>query len=536
MKFEDLKFERGDTGGTAVVRGPQNPGGMPVVRAMPSGHVTPWEGQAEAAEDRGEYRRAAHLYARAAAAGDGAAAFNLARLSLRVGKIGAAGDLFRQIIERHPYDLEAVRGLAHCYLEGADVLSALALFRAARSTSEERFYSLHLGDDVADRTHERWAVRESAAAEAPHAVEEPPHPDPLPRSTGGEGINGRPLRVGYVGYGLIDTVARFLDPVLAAHDPAAVEVKLYGVPTIEQLRADQLDVAVDLLGHMALGVTQPLFAARPAPLCCAYVGYPYASGLPWVHRITDEVCDPQLAPDESPGAKCTEKLIRLPGCCWAFKPEGTEKVSPLPADRNGFVTFGHLNRACKISREAARAWGAILRGLPTARLLVLARGAEENAGVRELLVGAGVPGDRLRLVPETDRAGFLARMGEIDIALDPWPYNGMTTTCDLLWEGVPVVTLASGGAEAARGRVGASLLMSVGLESFIARSELEYVRRAVSWGGSSIEHLSFMRSSLRGWMAASPLCDGARVARALEAAWRGKLMETGGHGDMETRR
>ena len=176
-------------------------------------------------------------------------------------------------------------------------------------------------------------------------------------------------------------------------------------------------------------------------------------------------------------------------------------MSDLPAKTAGYVTFGCLNKLIKVSPAAMRLWGRVLAAVPGARLVLAPSGPPNTHDhLRREMAGHGLPPDRVDLVPKVPtRRAYLDRFNGIDISLDPFPFNGITTTCDSLWMGVPVVSLAG---ETFVSRAGVSLLSAVGLPELIATSEDEYVR------------------ALRGRMAASPLGDGPAFARKLEDAYR----------------
>ncbi len=424
-------------------------------------------------EDAGNFPAAAAIYQSLAGKGDASAAFNLAYLYLRCGHISSAAQLFDQLIQRNLNDADALRGLAHCRIDAARVSEGVDLFRRAGSESEALFYLLHLSGDPS-AAHRRWA--ESF----------PPRPA---RKPAWDGI--RPLRVGYVGVGIVGTVARFLNPVLEAHDPAAVRAFTYGRPSLRELEADNLDVVVDLLGHMARGVNLPALAVCTAPLLCSYIGYPCATGLPG--------------------------QLDLDGCGWAYRSDGID-LTPSPFKANGFITFGSINRACKITPKVASAWGAILRLSPMARLVVLAPGGENNSDVRNLLASGGAPMDRITLTPQTHRADYIQLINSIDIALDCWPYNGMTTTCDALWQGVPVLTMAG---ESARQRAGASVLKTCGLEDWVVTSPAEYIDKAARFARCCMFAKDWTRGMIRQHLL--PLLDGRRAAMKLELTWSERL-------------
>ena len=357
---------------------------------------------------------------------------------------------------------------------------------------------------------------------------------------------GRRLRVGYVSPDFRrHSVSYFLEPLLAAHDRAGFEIFCYaeviqpdevtarlqrhadhwlitaGMPDdalAARIRADGIDILIDLAGHTA-GNRLPLFARRPAPIQATWLGYPNTTGLPAIdYRLADAISDPPGWGD----ALASETLLRLPGGFLCFGPPVHAPPPGVPPClAAGAVTFGSFNNPAKISLPTIESWSAILKRLPDARLLLKSRQLVDAMTwvlLRTRFAERGIPANRVDMLGfQADTVSHLEVYHRVDIALDPFPYNGATTTCEALWMGVPVVTLA-GDRHAAR--VGASLLSRVGLDGLIAASRDEYVERAVDLAGDR-ERLAALRSTLRPDMAASSLCDATAFARGVEAAYRG---------------
>lgn len=352
------------------------------------------------------------------------------------------------------------------------------------------------------------------------------------------------LRVGYVSSDLrTHSVAYFLEPLLAHHDRDRVEIFCYsntrhGDATTERLRAlsdhwiliaplddravaeriraDGIDLLVDLGGHTGHS-RLAVFAHRAAPAQMTWLGYPNTTGLATMdYRLTDAIADPPGQAD----AFHTERLVRLDGGFLCYRPpSGAPAVMPPPCRVQGFVTFGSFNHPAKLSDDTVRLWADLLARVPDSRLLLKYK-IFEDAATRQFhqdrFAAAGLAPDRLELVGHIDAAeGHLAAYGRVDIALDPLPYNGTTTTCEALWMGVPVVALA--GTRHA-GRVGASLLHRVGLGALVADDPAGYVAAAVALAADP-DRLAGLRSGMRGRLAASPLLDGAGFARAVEAVF-----------------
>jgi protein O-GlcNAc transferase len=368
-----------------------------------------------------------------------------------------------------------------------------------------------------------------------------------PRFTGWENRRDpeRRLRIGYVSADFrVHSVGYFLSTIFRNHNDAIVETYCYSGcidedeetafyksratrwrATIEmsddqlatQIREDGIDILVDLSGHTA-GHRLGAFARKPAPLQVTWLGYPDTTGLSAIdYRLTDYIVDP---PGPADGLS-SERLFRLPDGFHCYTPSASApEVTALPADQKGFVTFGSFNNLLKINRDVLDAWAAILKRVPNSRLRLKTRwlhAPEMRDRVHHLFEQRGIARDRVELMGKLPTsAEHLATYGDVDISLDTFPYNGATTTCESLWMGVPVVTLA-GDRHAAR--VGASMLSRVGLERLVADRPQDYIEAATRLA-ADLPALARLRADLRGRLAASPLCDGPRFTSELEAAFR----------------
>lgn len=366
------------------------------------------------------------------------------------------------------------------------------------------------------------------------------------------------LRVGYVSPDLRNhPVPVFLAPILQSHDLSICEPVIYadvvkpddvtarirglgfewhetGRLNHQQFAArvirDQIDILVDLAGHTGRNRLSS-FALAPAPVQVTYLGYPNTTGLPRAvmqYRITDAICDP---PGESEQFY-TEDLARLDGCflCYGPPAEAPEVVAP-PVTTNGFITFGSFNGMPKITRSQISLWAQVLKRVPNSKMLLKNKSLGDPE-MRELLYAAfsehGIERDRLELSPsESSIRGHLARYGEMDIALDTYPYNGTTTTCEALWMGVPVISLQG---RVHRSRVGASILTAVGQREWIAQAPEQYLQLAISLS-ASVERLSIHRSLLRDEMLKSDLTNASKFTRGFEAKlrslWKRACTQTG---------
>jgi protein O-GlcNAc transferase len=275
----------------------------------------------------------------------------------------------------------------------------------------------------------------------------------------------------------------------------------------EQIRADRIDILFDLAGHLANN-RLPVFARKPAPIQVKWVGYAGSNGL----RAMDYVlADRYEIPPEAEAHHC-EKVLRMPdGYVCYDPPDYAPPVSPLPGLKQGYVTFSCFNNPAKINRPLTEAWAAVLRRLPQSRLVLKYRGMNVPSiaqRVADEFASRGIDPRRLECLPSSVHARLLAEYHRIDLAFDPFPYNGGLTTCEAMWMGVPVVTCPG---ETFAGRHSLSHLSNVGLTDLIAGTADEYVELAVSLAGD-LPRLAALRAALRSRVAASPLCDGKRFA------------------------
>lgn len=355
----------------------------------------------------------------------------------------------------------------------------------------------------------------------------------------------RPLRIGFVSADFRrHSVAFFLAPLfenidrnlftitcyanVARRDETTARLReladnwvdIVGMPDtalIRRIRDDAIDVLIDLSGHTR-GNRMAAFAARCAPVQATWLGYPNTTAVETMDfRLTDVIADPLGADD----AFYTETRIRMPDgflCYQASAKAGA--VAPLPLAQNGFVTFGSFNNWSKVSPETIVVWSDVLHAIPDSRLYLKAN-ALADAGTRARCLddfnARGITSDRIEVAGWfADPADHLAAYASCDIALDTWPYNGTTTTCEALWMGVPVITRAG---DRHASRVGASLLAQIGLGDLTASNDAQFVDIARDLAGD-ITRLTGLRETLRNRVATSPLGDGAAFARQFEASLR----------------
>jgi len=357
------------------------------------------------------------------------------------------------------------------------------------------------------------------------------------------------LRVGFIsGDFRTHSVAHFFEPILSARDHGAFTYVLYSNfhvqdavtqrlrayaddwrdvwqladdALIELIRTDRIDILVDLSGHTASN-RLAVFARRAAPVQVSYLGYPASTGVATMdYRITDAVTDPPVPADDW---HC-ERLLRLPDSQWCFRPFGTPPVPcPLPAREAGFVTFGSFNTLTKASDTLLRCWVQILVKLPTAHLrLTRVRSAQRAAEIIALFGQSGVAAERIECVLYANDPPYGQQFAGVDIALDNYPYNGVTTTCESLYVGVPVVSLHGRNGVS---RSSLSLLRALGLGELAASTPEQYVDIAVALG-SDLSRLEQLRASLRSRFEQSSLRDEKRFAanfeELLRTAWQQHL-------------
>ena len=367
--------------------------------------------------------------------------------------------------------------------------------------------------------------------------------------------NARRLRIGYVSPDFKQhAVAHFIEPVLANHQKDGFEIFCYSnnpivdattrhlqslVPhwrditgmtdddAAKKIRDDGIDILVDLAGYTNLNRLM-IFTLKPAPVQATWIGYPNTTGLSRMdYRITDTLSDPIGQTD----SLHTEKLARLPDCFSCFAPpKESPEVGPLPARNSGEIMFGSFNNLTKINDHVIATWARILVGMPKSRLTLKYKSLKTDF-IQDMVYADfakhGVTRDRLVFLSQTDsKMEHMSQYNRIDIGLDSFPYNGTTTTCDALWMGVPVITLAG---RSHVGRVGVSQLTNIGLPELIGHNEDDYVDIAVALA-NDLPRLAALRSGLRERLRASPLMDAPRFTRNLEAAYREMFKRLHNHG------
>lgn len=504
--------------------------------------------QAVALVDLGRVDEAVALYERAASTRPGYVdpLINLGNLHRDQGRPGVAAELFRRAATLEPANRFAWNNLGSALSDQGEVNEAIAAFHRSLAILPEphvqsnvllnlHYTGEHSPEEIA-ALHRQWGAGFDArltALRRPHQNS----PDPE-----------RPLRIGYVSADFRrHSVAFFIEPVLERHARAGFDVHCYadvGRPDAVTarlaalagtgwrdlrgynderfaalVRQDGIDILVDLGGHTGASRLAG-FAACPAPVQVTWLGYPNTTGMESVgYRLTDAVADPPGA--AGPVIWHSEELVRIPQGFLCFRPPaGAPPVGPPPALSGAPFTFGSFNNMAKLSDQCVAAWAEILGLVPGSRLAIKNKALSDDASrarLRERFAARGIPPERLWMSGPIDSlAGHLHAYSFVDVALDSFPYNGTTTTCEALWMGVPVVTLA-GAAHVSR--VGLSVLTSAGLGEWAASDRAGYIELAVR-SASDPGRLAALRAGMRARLAASPLLDEAAFTARLETVYR----------------
>lgn len=430
---------------------------------------------------------------------------NLARALVATGQTREGIDLFRKAVEADPTN--------------------------AALHSNFLFY-LHYLPDLDPRMlsdeHKRWGRMHAPARLARVSHTNDPDPD-------------RRLRIGYISpYFCMTSQVYNFEPLLDGHDREAVEVYAYGnvqAPSsvterlaekfdhyrsiysvgdqavVEMILRDKIDILVELAGHVSdnrLGV----LVYKPAPIAVDYLGN-NTSGISAIdYRLTDA-----LVNQEGTEQFYTEELVFLESHLGYMPQDSAPPVVSLPALRNGYVTFGSFNNSCKVNLGVIELWTRVLRANGDSRFLLKFGGGVDRAMMDyyfEQFERFGIGRDRIAIYGWSRVPDYLQLYGEVDIALDAYPYNGCITTLEGMWMGVPIVSLVG---QCLVSRFGLNILSNLGMEFFAARTGDEYVVKASALA-QNLEALAKIRAAMRERMTASVLCDGRALARRIEEAYR----------------
>lgn len=465
---------------------------------------------------------------------------NLGRLLERQERLADAETHYRRAIELNSQYAEPQINLGNVLKDRGELDGAIAAYLRATELRPDLsvlhsnlLLTLHYHPDYspADIAHEhrQWAERHAVPlAAAQHLHKNDPKPE-------------RRLRIAYMSPDFREhPVARFILPLLENHDRKQFEVFAYhdiarqdevtklirkhvdqwrdiadltDELVADRIRTDGIDILVDLTAHSGRNRLL-VFARKPAPVQLTYLAYCSTTGVDAIdYRLTDRFLDP---PEEDT-SHYSERSIRLPDCYWCYS------RPPLPADRlpsserrTGPPTFGCLNNFAKVTDPTLELWMKLLQRVPESRLLLYARSEQHRERVRRFMQRADVAESRVAFVGRQPFEDYLETYRDIDVALDPIPFGGGTTTCDALWMGAPVVTLAG---RTAVSRGGSSILSNIGLDDLVCRNEEQYLDLAASLIGDG-KRLAVLRRELRSRLEGSAVMDSARFARGVEAAFR----------------
>ncbi len=472
---------------------------------------------------------------------------NLGNMLAVRGKIAETVECFQRAIAINSKDELAHNNLGKQLCEQGHIDEALAQFKTALKLKpnyaiahSNLVFALNYSDhhDAATIFAEHRKFEEQQAKPLtifiqPHVIDQNPQ---------------RRLRIGYLSQDFRKhSVAYFIEPILAHHDRQQFEVLCYfnnfanpdevtqrlqhyvdgwlncfrlsDAELAERIRQDRIDILVDLMGHTGFNRIMVL-ARKPAPVQMTYLGYSNTTGLTSIdYHITDNYADPEGIAEQFN----SEQLVRLPGSYFCYRPaDDTDQatVDPLPALHNGYITFGSFNNRAKLSPTTLNLWAQVLLAIPHSKLLVKTKSLDDPAtrqALQDQFASLGITSERLMLLGyATSMTDHLKSYGQVDIALDSFPYNGATTTCEALWMGVPVVTLVG---ERHVSRMGLSILSAVGLTEGIAYSPEEYIRICLQLA-NNISSLQTLRETLRGRVRSSVLMDAVTFTRQLEEVYR----------------
>ena len=467
---------------------------------------------------------------------DNALAWNkLGMVQLLSGNLTRAEKVYREALTRHPQWPSLLMNLGRCLDEQGLNHQALEYYsKVAGLTQQESLarsnmlFSLHyqpyLTRDYLFRAHKTWSNRVNETRQSIQAQ--------------------NPIRVGYVSTDFrIHPLSAFFYPIVKHHNPEKVEIYCYSnvldpdamTQKIQQLpikwrdiskqtdqaayntiQQDNIHILVDLGGHTENNRLS-IFAMKASPIQISYLGYPGTTGLSTIdYRITDYRADP---PENK--AYYTEKLLYMPNCFLCYHTMSNfPSVNRLPALDNKYITFGTFNRLPKINILLLEMWGNILQKVSNSHLVLKAIAFQDKI-VKERIYSffniMGIHKDRIHLLDlALSIREHLQSYHKLDIALDTYPYNGTTTTCEALMMGVPVLTLEG---KAHVSRVSSSILHNIGLKECVAQSSEDYIQKAVQMA-QNVKMLALLRQNLRNMFKVSPLYQWQDFVDALEAQYQ----------------
>lgn len=450
----------------------------------------------------------------------------------------------REVIRLRPHDAQPYSALGIILSEAGRLTDAVDVFdtaigvdphyvNAATNWVNTQLYLPGITEAQLGKSAARWADLHATVMQATAFANPRTSDRPLTVGFVSPDLGAHP--VGALTVRLFENLDRsIIKPIVFSTRPSAYEdaisariarvstwIGMFGVPDdvlAQLIKASQVDILIDMSGHTG-GHRMKLFAGRAAPVQMSWLGYPGTTGVPAIDYL---LASKRLTPAGVDG-HYREKIIRLPYWHACFDPPGeAPDVGPLPAARNGFITFGCFSNPMKLSSHAVAGFAAVLARMPAAKLRLRYRTFTDptlQARLRGAFAAHGIAGDRLLFSGHAPYRAFLDAYNDVDIALDTFPYSGCMTACEASWMGCPVVTFP--GATFA-GRQATAFLAAAGLSQFIATGREEFEDLAVNLAADRTA-LAALRAGLRARIAASPACDGVRLARdftaALTRAW-----------------
>ena len=471
---------------------------------------------------------------------------NLGNIAKGANRTRLAIARYRRALAIDPANAFAWNNLATTLRDRAELAQAVFSYRCAlwsdpgAAATESNYlqtlqYDPSCGDLEIAAAHRRWDARHAA----PHRVPR--------RTVAGHSEADRPLRIGYVSADLRrHPVGFFLLPVLEAHDRSRVQAICYATRTSDdetavalrsaadawvpaetmdddalaaRIRADEIDILVDLSGHTAHHRLL-VFARRPAPIQVSWLGYFDTTGLSAIDYLVTDAAEVPPGRDD----RFSERVVRLPAGRFAYRPPAYAPPVAGRPPKAGTIVFGSFNNLAKLTDPVVDLWSRLLAAIDGARLLLkwpTLADPHVAETIRARFARHGIAAERLDLRAASPHATMLAEYGDMDIALDPFPFSGCLTTVEALWMGVPVIALKGGRPVA---RQSAAILERIGLADLVADSEADYLDNAFALAGDA-ERRAALRQTLRRRMADSTLLDGRAVAADLENAYRSMWLD-----------
>lgn len=482
----------------------------------------------------------------------GTAYYNLGNVYKSLNRLSLAISYYQKALKYTSDHLDTYNNLGNTYLNCGEVSMALSCYhKILQLTSNKNnlisptilkseqnlLFALHYNNQVSGKNiyqqHWQWGQKYQSLIK------------PVYKRDPNSITSAHKIKIGYVSHDLKQhSVSYFLRELLKNHDQEHFLITCYAAnnkldKVTEKLKSlvdewrdisslsyqeaaeliyrDRIDILVDLGGHTDHNRLL-IFAYKPAPIQVTYLGYPNTTGLSRIdYRFTDNYCDPRGKTEKFH----TETLVRLPQSFLCYQPSLYSEINPIiPFQRNQYITFGSFNNLAKVSEKVISYWGKILQQVPQSKLFLKSKALEDTEvcdRIFQLFAQQEINRERLILKGWLkNNQDHLAAYNEVDIALDTYPYHGTTTTCEALYMGVPVITLAG---KVHVSRVGVSLLSNVGLSEFIANNSEEYIDQAIKLANNS-QKLSQLRNNLRPRMHNSPLMNGKQVTKDIESAYQ----------------